>query len=341
MAKCEITGSSVKEKFRNERRTMKMKRWLKGITGVVMSMAMIVALAVFLPQEVFAAKGDPYGIAYSDYVVCDDGTMLVADPAHNVIRKCNKKGKYSVFAGVDGKTGSADGKLKKALFNAPWGIAEYGNGYLVTDSENGALRYIEKKKVTTLKVKGYKFVRPTGIASDGQGNVYVSDTGNACVVMVDAKGKAKVVAGTKGKEGCTDGKKANKALLTEPTGVAYDGKTLYIADSGNHRIVSVEKDKLVTVAGAKKGIEDDKDGKALNARFSNPQGLCAYNGKLYIADTGNGSVKVYDGKKVKTIVPAFSQEYGFAPASPRGMVVKDGVLLVGDMFALLTIKVEL
>ena len=318
-----------------------MKKMFKGITGLFLSVAMIVALTFFVPQEAFAAQGDPYGIAYSDYVLCDDGTMLVADPSHNVIWKCNKKGKYSVFAGVKEKAGATDGKAKKALFNAPWGIAEYGNGFLVSDSENGSLRYIAKNKGTTLKVKGYKFVRPTGMTSDGEGSVYVADTGNACVVKVDAKGKAVVVAGTKGKEGCTDNKKAKKALLTEPTGLAYEGGTLYIADSGNHRIVSLEKDKLTTIAGAKKGIEEDKDGKALNARFSNPQGLCAYNGKLYIADTGNGSVKVLDGKKVKTIVKAFSQEYGFAPASPRGIAVKDGNLLVGDVFALLTVSVEL
>ena len=267
--------------------------------------------------------------------------MLVADPEHNVIWKCNKKGKYSVFAGVNGKAGSSNGKLKKAQFSSPWGIARYGDGYVVTDSENGILRYIVKKKVSTLSVKGYKFVRPTGITEDGAGNIYVSDTGNACVVKVDPKGKATVFAGTKGKEGCTDGKKAKKSKLTEPTDLAFDAETLYIADSGNHRIVAVNNDKLVTVAGAKKGLEEDKDGKPLNARFSNPQGLCVYKGKLYIADTGNGYVKFYDGKKVKTIVESFSQEYGFAPASPRGMVVKGKTLLVGDMFALLTLEIKL
>ena len=320
-----------------------MNKMLKRSLGLILSFAMIFSVFAFTaPQKVQAATGDPYGICYSDYVLCDDGTMLVADPDHNVIWKCNKKGKYTVYAGVYGKSGKSDGKLKKATFNSPWGIAKYGDGYLVTDSGNGTLRYLDKKSVKTLSLKGYKkFGRPTGITEDGQGNVYVSDTENACVVKVDAKGKADVFAGTKGKAGCTDGKALKKSKLTEPTGLAFDGSTLYIADSGNHRIVFQKKDKLVTLAGAKKGIEDDAVGKPDKARFSNPQGLCVYDGKLYIADTGNGSVKVYDGKNVKKLVEAFSQEYGFAPASPRGLAVKDGNLLVGDVFAYLTLNVEI
>ena len=67
------------------------------------------------------------------------------------------------------------------------------------------------------------FYRPTGIAIDAAGNLYVADSGNSCIRKVTPKGEVSTLADG---EGC---------------GIAIDAAgNLYVADTYNHRIRKIE-----------------------------------------------------------------------------------------------------
>ena len=277
------------------------------------------------------------------------GRMYLADRTYHVVRTRTKSGKYTVLAGKEGVSGYKNGSAEKARFNAPWDVVPYKNGWLISDSENHALRLYKNGKVTTLAgtgKAGYKnatgknalFNRPTGMAAGKNGEVYIADTGNNVIRKIDKNGKVTTYAG--GKKGCADGA-LKKARFTEPTGLYYYKGALYVADSGNHRICKIENGKVTTVAGSAKGIEGDKNGSALKARLSNPQDIFLYKDVMYISDTGNGCVrKLYNGK-VTTLIRAFSMNDYRAPAEPCGLTIQGGKLYVGDIFTEELIELKL
>ena len=276
------------------------------------------------------------------------GRMYIADRTYNVLRLRTKSGTYKVLAGKEGVSGYKNGSAEKARFNAPWDVVAYNDGWLISDSENHALRLYKNGKVTTFAGTGKaglknatgkkaKFNRPTGMAVGKNGEVYIADTGNNVIRKIDKKGKVMTYAG--GKAGCADGT-LGSARFYEPTGLFYYKGALYVADSGNHRICKIVNGKVTTVAGSEKGIEGDKNGSALKARLSNPQDIFLYKDAMYISDTGNGCVrKLYNGK-VTTFASAFSMGDGRSPAEPVGLNRQGGSLFVGDIFTeeLLEIK---
>lgn len=269
------------------------------------------------------------------------GNMYIADRTYNVLRKRDKNGAYTVLAGTEGTSGYKNGTVEKALFNAPWDVVAYKNGWLISDSENHVLRLYKNGKVTTVAGTGKtgyknsstgtkaKFNRPTGMATGKNGEVYISDTGNNVIRMIDKKGKVTTYAG--GKAGCANGT-LKTARFNEPTGLYYYKGALYVADSGNHRICKIENGKVTTVAGSAKGVEGSKDGSALKARLSNPQDMILYKDMMYISDTGNGCVRKLENGKVTTVISAFSIGDGRAPAEPCGLSIQGGKLYVGDTF---------
>ena len=83
------------------------------------------------------------------------------------------------------------------------------------------------------------------------------------------------------------------------TGLAFPGKvlatedSLFIADSGHHRIVETDHEGTVRrVFGSSE--EGHRDGSASEARFTYPQGLALGDGDLYVADTENHRIRRVD-----------------------------------------------
>jgi sugar lactone lactonase YvrE len=93
---------------------------------------------------------------------------------------------------------------------------------------------------------------PAGLALDRSGDLFIADTGNNRVRMVNPAGVITTVAGS-GLQGFGgDGGPATAAQLAYPTGLAVDASgTLYIADSLNHRVRMVTPDgTITTLAGS-------------------------------------------------------------------------------------------
>jgi hypothetical protein len=84
--------------------------------------------------------------------------------------------------------------------------------------------------------------------------------------------------------------------------MALDGSgNLFICDTGNHRIREVTPNgSVTTVAGSIQGFAD---GPGNTARFNAPCGIClSTDGAIYIADSGNGSVRCIRNGLVTTII---------------------------------------
>jgi sugar lactone lactonase YvrE len=87
--------------------------------------------------------------------------------------------------------------------------------------------------------------RPTDIAFDSDGALYIADTDNSCVRRVLTDGTIETFAGVCGEPseevgGEGDGGPAAEARLDRPYGVMVDDDdNLYIADTHNHRIAVV------------------------------------------------------------------------------------------------------
>jgi sugar lactone lactonase YvrE len=137
---------------------------------------------------------------------------------------------------------------------------------------------------------------PTGIALNAEGKLYISDTGNQCVRVVDlSTGFIISVAGTGNSGFSGDGGSATEAELANPTGLAFDEEgNLYIADSDNDRIrrVDMKTGMITTVAGdGNSGLQGD-GGPAVEASLRYPAGISINQDVLYIADTGHHLIRV-------------------------------------------------
>jgi len=187
---------------------------------------------------------------------------------------------------------------------------------------------------------------PAGLVVDSSGNLYISDSGNACIRRVAADGTITTIAGN-GRAGFSgDGGPATAAQLAFPTGLAIDpAGNLYVADTDNQRIRMIAPDgTITTVAGTGDQGYSGDGGPATAAELISPFSVVVdAAGNLYIADFGNSVVrKVTPNGIISTVAgvgqPGYSGDGG--PASeaalmaPYGLAVTaKGDLLVADFGA--------
>jgi len=195
---------------------------------------------------------------------------------------------------------------------------------------------------------------PAGLAVDRAGNVYIADTGNNRVRMVNRAGVITTVAGTGVGGFAGDGGPATGARLSYPTGLAVDGTgTLYIGESGNHRVRKVTPDgTITTIAGdGSNGCNNctqGEGGPATAAALYDPVGLAVDGqGNLLIADwildrvlkvSPDGIIRTLAGANhAPTLARGFSGDGGAANAAELdgpAAVVADakGNVYIADSF---------
>jgi len=282
-------------------------------------------LAVFSAMDVMCS---PSGIALDS-----DGSLLVADVYHKQIWRVAHRASESYAGGATVQDlygrpvgGYNDDGLDSSFFKEPWAIAPFLGGWAVTDTANNAVRLIrpdgvqtlngvtsEKLKVTDL---GVAFDHPTGLASDSNGDLYVSDTFNGAVRRITPEGGVSTVAKD----------------LDEPTGLCWKDGVLYIAETGANRIVKLQDGKLSRVAGDGKAALTD--GRAESASFDAPQGVAVgSDGSIYVADTGNGAIRKIGNGAVTTLAAHDPEQLDGGLTSPTGLLVQDDKLYICDTFA--------
>ena len=183
----------------------------------------------------------------------------------------------------------------------------------IADSGSSAVWEIPAGGTTPVAI-GSGLSSPTGVAVDGAGNVYIADTGNSRIVEVPVvNGALSTAAQIEIVPGSTSiaGEK-----LSSPAGVSIDALgNLYIADTGNDRIVFLPQNNNWDVNGAF----------TLGSGFRGPLATTVTSsGLIYVADSGNG--KVYSIPYPGAAAPITVAATGFS--SPSALAVD----AAGDLF---------
>lgn len=226
------------------------------------------------------------------------GTLLLAGIITNAQQVNTLAGSTS--------SGSSNGTSAEASFTNPFGVTTDNNGTLyIADAGNNEIRKltIATGEVTTVAgstQSGYAdgndtsamFNYPTGVACDGQGNLFVVDCYNNCIrKIVLATGVVSTLAGS-GADGSNDGV-STAASFYHPCGIVADGQgNLYIAGGLNSAIrkIDIATGAVTTIAGS--SSTGSSNGKGSAASFNYPAGITADGqGNLYVIDEGNNEVR--------------------------------------------------
>lgn len=184
----------------------------------------------------------PYGI-----VVAPDYTVFVADWYNHCIRQISN-GVVTTLAGKGKNSGFVDGRGAAARFNKPIGLALDTEGNLiVVEAENHALRKVTRDgTVTTIAGGGSAgyydgngrealFSKPSAVAVDANGYMYVADMNNHVIRLVTPQGAVSTYAGS-GEGSFRDGS-ARTAHFYLPSGLTFDASgTLYVVDDRIRKI---------------------------------------------------------------------------------------------------------
>ena len=112
-----------------------------------------------------------------------------------------------------------------------------------------------------------------------------------------------------------DGSSADRAELTGPFGVGFDGQgTLFFVEMTGNRVRKIGPDGLVTtLAGSGKKGNGGDDGPAARAELNGPHSLeVARNGDIYVADTWNNRVRKIDARTGRITNVAGTGHQGFS-----------------------------
>lgn len=234
------------------------------------------------------------------------GNVFVADTENGTVRKITPDGFANSFVGLSGAYGSSGGSGTNARFFGPQGLATDAAGYVfVADSANGTVRKITPGgTVTTFagwpgQFNRYdgtglnaRFFQPEGVAVDGAGNVYVTDTWNHTIRKITPAAVVTTLAGLAGSTGSADGTNS-RARFQRPAGITVDPVTnLFVSDSLNHTIRKITPAGNVSTIAGLAGVWGSRDGTNSAARFFQPQGIVAPGTNLlFVVDGGNQTIR--------------------------------------------------
>jgi hypothetical protein len=266
-----------------------------------------------------AALGYVEGIA-----VDAAGNIYIADTDNQRIRMVSStNGNITTVAGngTGGYSGDGGAAVNAQLAN-PSGVAVDGSGNLyIADQLNNVIREVSiaNKQITTVAgngTRGYsgdngaatsaKLNLPFGVAVDAAGNLYIADTNNQRIRMVNTSGIITTVAGNGYGAGTGSGGYSGdeglavNAELNNPESVSVDAAgNLYIGDQDNNRIRKVDAigslayGNISTVAGNGVGGFSGDNGAATSAELNSPYGAAVDSlGNLYIADFINNRIRM-------------------------------------------------
>ena len=240
------------------------------------------------------------------YALCMDTTAVYfVDSLNNrIMRHDLASHRLSILAGGNGRgciDSATDANCVK--FNCPRGLCLGQRCIFVADTDNDRVRRIDIDSGWVSTVLGnskgrVSLSRPFGVATF-QNFLYISDTFNHRIVRLDMRSNAvSIVVGTgySGYDG--SGMLAKASRLNTPQGITADSEgVLYVADTGNHRIVGMDPitEKLFDVCGvsgvAGESLSEHENLYAPAVHLCLPTDVspCA-NGGLLVVDGGNAKV---------------------------------------------------
>ena len=292
-------------------------------------------------------------------VVAASGDIYFADSNNHVIRHIDRNnivstivGNYASGSGFSGDFGPATG----AQLDTPDGVSIAPDGDLVVaDSHNDRVRRIDKQTQMIVTIAGSgesgydgdekpatdaALNNPSGVAAASNGDIYIADTLNYRVRMIDhTTGLIHTVAGD-GQAGddetaVGDGGPAVEAHLNMPSDVVLaPNGDIYIADMHHQRVRRIDARTriITTVAGNGRWGNTGDGGPATQATLAGPAGIAVVPdaaGKLtlFIADYYNGRVRAVGADGIIRDVSDEDKQVFGAPTRVAYGVTRSGAWL--------------
>ena len=289
-----------------------------------------------------------------DVAVDAAGNVLIADTDNHRIRKVDLNGVITTIAGGNQGFAGDNGPATNARLSFPAALALDPAGQIyIVDGGNQRIRKIDANGIiTTFAGNGQEgfagdggpafaasldfgpVQRGTqvygGVAVDAAGAVYIADTFNNRIRVVDLNGVIKNFAGDGIGRLRGDGGPPGAAEIGSPTGVAVGpGPTIFIADADNNRIRDVVifgfgPGNIETFAGSYRGECDPRDvglsgdgGPATNASVCPGDLSVDAAGNLYISEPEMSRIRKVDAKGIIT-------NFAGTPAHPCGFAGDGG-----------------
>lgn len=270
------------------------------IRKIVIGTGEVTTLAGSGSQGIADGIGSAASFNWPIGITTDGINLYVADGGSSTIRQIElASNKVTTLAGSAYMRDAVDGTGAAARFNRPTGITVDNGNLYVTDMRNNLIRRIEiiSAVVTTfagsMTVDGTGvaalFYRPRGIATNGT-NLYVADADNHMIRQVAIASRVVSTLAGSHKEGWADGT-GSEASFMQPLDITCDGTNLYVVGSeGTIRKITISTGAVTTLAGSV-GTYGNADGIGNTASFNMPWGIATDGTNLYVADSGNYTIR--------------------------------------------------
>ncbi|NVJ45933.1 MAG: hypothetical protein HWE07_02365, partial [Cytophagia bacterium] len=244
--------------------------------------------------ETFAGSGNATNLngqgvnasfgSVGDIAIDNNDNVFVGVSAAHVLKKIDKEGNVTTYAGILGVGGSVDGSLQEATFGHFTAITfdKDGNLFVVDGSERKIRKISTEGLVTTVAGSGVDavvngsaseaaFSSPVDIAVDSHGNLFIAETNDHTIRKIDTDGNVSTFAGS-GLSGFVNANGVD-AYFNSPTSLVIDSEdNLYVTDISNFHIRKITPQGEVTSYVGKKAF-GNVDAQGENAVFNSPYRL--------------------------------------------------------------------
>lgn len=181
-------------------------------------------------------------------------------------------------------------------------------GIITTVAGNGTAGYL----ADGVQATATRLNKPSGLAIDASGNLYVADQGNFRIRKVDGSGVITTIAGTGTAGPFVEGSAATSAKIN-PFGMTMDGSgNIYFTDD-SHRVLKLEASSgnIYRIAGTATPGYGGDGGAATSAQLSSPGYLCLDgSGNLYVSDRDNHRIrKITSSGTISTVAGSGTSGY--------------------------------
>ena len=272
---------------------------------------------------------NPQGLALD----AEHGWLYVADTDNHLLRRLDLKARtVSTVAGT-GEQGigpKMTAPAREQPLNSPWDLC-FVDGLLyiaiagchmlwLYDPANDELRHVagtgREARIDGPAMRS-AFAQPSGLATDGSA-LFVADSEISSIRQVtlgDDVQVTTVAGGDLFQFGDVDGL-GDLARFQHPLGVTWHDGLIYIADTYNHKIRTVDPETRRAGSFLGDGKPGNDDGE--QPHFYEPGGLSFAGERLFIADTNNNAVRIVDlaSKNVSTLTIGDLCSPGFCLPEP-------------------------
>jgi thiol-disulfide isomerase/thioredoxin len=255
-----------------------------------------------------ASLREPQGLALSPH----GDTLYIADTRNHAIRAADLTSREVVtIAGTGARAQAFPAGSARAIdtdLASPWGLVLLDDTLYIAMAGTHQLWTMDLvlNSVSVFAGSGREGIQdgprlqatlaqPSGLTTDGTSLFWVDpESSSVRRVRIDGDGAVETLVGTGLFDfGDSDGV-GTDALLEHPQGIAYVDGLLYVADTYNHKVRTVDpvSGQVRSVAGAEEaGFEDGPGGESL---FHEPSGVSVGENHIYVADTSNHAVRLFD-----------------------------------------------